>query len=247
MSSTHAFPPNFPPPQGLYDPRHEKDACGVAMVATLTGEASHDIVAKALTALRNLDHRGAAGAEVNSGDGAGILLQVPDAFLRDVTDFELPPARAYAVGTAFLPGDDEAVAAIRRRIEEIADEEGLAVLGWREVPVDDSTLGATARSVMPRFVQLFVAGKGARVTGMALERLAFCLRKRAESETDVYFPSLSSTGPRSCTSALDPRRARKLATSSPAWRGNADASAVSAEAAPTATATTVPEAALARG
>ena len=192
MSSTHAFPPNFPPPQGLYDPRHEKDACGVAMVATLTGEASHDIVAKALTALRNLDHRGAAGAEVNSGDGAGILLQVPDAFLRDVTDFELPPARAYAVGTAFLPGDDEAVAAIRRRIEEIADEEGLAVLGWREVPVDDSTLGATARSVMPRFVQLFVAGKGARVTGMALERLAFCLRKRAESETDVYFPSLSS-------------------------------------------------------
>ena len=100
MASMHAFPPNFPPPQGLYDPRHEKDACGVAMVATLTGEASHDIVAKALTALRNLDHRGAAGAEVNSGDGAGILLQVPDAFLRDVVDFDLPNARSYAVGTA---------------------------------------------------------------------------------------------------------------------------------------------------
>lgn len=195
MSSTHAFPPNFPPAQGLYDPRHEKDACGVAMVATLTGEASHDIVAKALTALRNLDHRGAAGAEVNSGDGAGILLQVPDAFLREVTaelGFELPAARAYAVGTAFLPGDADAVAGTRRRIEEIADEEGLTVLGWREVPVDDSTLGATARSVMPAFAQLFVAGKGSRVTGMALERLAFCLRKRAESETDVYFPSLSS-------------------------------------------------------
>ena len=75
----HAFPPR----QGLYDPRHENDACGVAFVATLTGEASHDIVAKALTALRNLDHRGAAGAEPNSGDGAGILMQVPDAFLRD--------------------------------------------------------------------------------------------------------------------------------------------------------------------
>ncbi len=195
MSSMHAFPPSFPPPQGLYDPRHEKDACGVAMVATLTGEASHDIVVKALTALRNLDHRGAAGAEVNSGDGAGILLQVPDAFLREVTreaGFELPPARSYAVGTAFLPGDADAVAATRRRIEEIADEEGLEVLGWREVPVDDTTLGATARSVMPAFAQLFVAGKGARVGGMALERLAFCLRKRAESETDVYFPSLSS-------------------------------------------------------
>lgn len=192
MSSMHAFPPNFPPPQGLYDPRHEKDACGVAMVATLTGEASHEIVAQALTALRNLDHRGAAGAEVNSGDGAGILLQVPDAFLRDVVDFELPTARAYAVGTAFLPGDADQVAATRQRIEEIADEEGLAVLGWREVPVDDSTLGATARSVMPSFAQLFVAGKGSRISGMGLERLAFCLRKRAESETDVYFPSLSS-------------------------------------------------------
>jgi glutamate synthase (NADPH/NADH) large chain len=188
----HAFPPSFPPAQGLYDPRHEKDACGVAMVATLTGEASHDIVAKALTALRNLDHRGAAGAEVNSGDGAGILLQVPDAFLREVTDFELPPARSYAVGTAFLPGDADAVTKTRQRIEEIADEEGLAVLGWREVPVDDATLGATARSVMPTFAQVFVAGRGSRVSGMGLERLAFCLRKRAESETDVYFPSLSS-------------------------------------------------------
>jgi glutamate synthase (NADPH/NADH) large chain len=184
----HAFPPS----QGLYDPRHEKDACGVAMVATLTGEASHDIVAKALTALRNLDHRGAAGAEVNSGDGAGILMQVPDAFLREVVHFELPPARAYAVGTAFLPGDADAVAKTRQRIEEIADEEGLTVLGWRELPVDDTTLGATARSVMPSFAQVFVAGRGARVSGMALERRAFCLRKRAESETDVYFPSLSS-------------------------------------------------------
>ncbi|WP_210503848.1 glutamate synthase large subunit [Nocardioides xinjiangensis] len=187
----HAFPPS----QGLYDPRHEKDACGVAMVATLTGEASHDIVVKALTALRNLDHRGAAGAEVNSGDGAGILLQVPDAFLREVTrdlGFELPPSRAYAVGTAFLPGDADAVAKTRQRIEEIADEEGLSVLGWRDLPVDDSTLGATARSVMPTFAQVFVAGKGSRISGMGLERLAFCLRKRAESETDVYFPSLSS-------------------------------------------------------
>ncbi|MBL0748210.1 glutamate synthase large subunit [Nocardioides baculatus] len=192
MSPTHEFPPGFPAPQGLYDPRHEKDACGVAMVATLTGEASHDIVAKALTALRNLDHRGAAGAEVNSGDGAGILLQVPDAFLREVVDFDLPGARAYAVGTAFLPGDADQVAATRRRIEEIAEEEGLAVLGWRDVPVDDSTLGATARSVMPTFAQLFVAGRASRVSGMALERMAFCLRKRAESDTDVYFPSLSS-------------------------------------------------------
>ncbi|WP_460798549.1 glutamate synthase large subunit [Nocardioides pacificus] len=182
----------FPAPQGLYDPRHEHDACGVAFVATLTGVASHDIVAKALTALRNLDHRGAAGAEQNSGDGAGILLQVPDAFLREVVDFELPTSQAYAVGTAFLPGDDENIAKTKTRIEEIAAEEGLAVLGWREVPIDASNVGTLARGVMPSFSQLFVAGAGGRVTGMALERLAFCLRKRAERETDVYFPSLSS-------------------------------------------------------
>ncbi|SDC96947.1 glutamate synthase large subunit [Nocardioides lianchengensis] len=182
----------FPPPQGLYDPRHERDACGVAFVATLTGVASHDIVAKALTALRNLEHRGAAGAEPNSGDGAGILMQVPDAFLRAVAGFDLPAAGAYAVGTAFLPGNADEVASTRARIEEIATEEGLAVLGWRDVPVNPDILGKTALGVMPTFVQLFVAGAGQRVTGMALERLAFCLRKRAERETDVYFPSLSS-------------------------------------------------------
>lgn len=191
MQISHAFPP----PQGLYDPRHEHDACGVAFVATLTGVASHDIVKKGITALRNLDHRGAAGAEQNTGDGAGILLQVPDAFLRAVTQdagFELPAQHAYAVGTAFLPADVEQAAKAKDRIEEIAAEEGLTVLGWREVPTDPSELGGMALGVLPSFSQLFVAGSGSRVTGMALERLAFCLRKRAEHEADVYFPSLSS-------------------------------------------------------
>ena len=108
----------FPPPQGLYDGLHEHDACGVAFVATLTGVASHDIVAKAITALRNLEHRGATGAEPDSGDGAGILFQVPDRFFRAAVDFELPPARSYAVGTAFLPGDEEQVKKTRARIEE---------------------------------------------------------------------------------------------------------------------------------
>jgi glutamate synthase (NADPH) large chain len=182
----------FPPPQGLYDGLHEHDACGVAFVATLTGVASHDIVAKAITALRNLEHRGATGAEPDSGDGAGILLQVPDRFLREVVDFELPAARAYAVGTAFLPGDEEQVAKTRLSIEEIAAEEGLKVLGWRDVPVDPRLLGATAVSVMPAFSQIFVTASSGRLVGMALERLAFCLRKRSERETDVYFPSLSS-------------------------------------------------------
>ena len=200
--SVPPFPPTVVPPmartrpaEGLYDPRFEHDACGVAFVATLTGEASHDIVVKALTALRNLEHRGAAGAEPNSGDGAGILLQVPDAFLRAVCadeGFELTPAGTYAVGTAFLPGDDDQVTKTRRRIEELAEEEGLAVLGWRDVPTQPGVLGATARSVMPAFSQVFVSGAGQRVAGMALERRAFCLRKRAEKETEVYFPSLSS-------------------------------------------------------
>ena len=191
MPYSHAFPP----PQGLYDPRHEHDACGVAFVATLTGVASHQIIEQGISALLNLDHRGAAGAEVNSGDGAGILIQVPDAFLREVTaelGFELPAPHAYAVGTAFLPAEEEQAAKTRQRIEEIAAEEGLTVLGWREVPVDPASLGSTARAVMPSFAQLFVAGSGSRVTGMALERQAFCLRKRAEHETDAYFPSLSS-------------------------------------------------------
>ncbi len=180
-----------PPAQGLYDPRFEHDACGVAFVATLTGEPSHSIVEQALTALRNLDHRGAAGAEPNSGDGAGILIQIPDAFLRDVVDFELPPRGAYAVGSAFLDGDADQVAKTRQRIEELADEEGLGVLGWRDVPVDPTGLGATARGVMPSFSQLFVEARGVRITGLALERMVFCLRKRAEHETDVYFGSLS--------------------------------------------------------
>ncbi len=113
----------LPAPQGLYDGRHEHDACGVAFVADMHGRATHDIVDKALTALRNLEHRGAQGAEPETGDGAGILIQVPDAYLRSVVEFELPPARAYAVGTAFLPADDEAERKAMDAIERLAGEE----------------------------------------------------------------------------------------------------------------------------
>ncbi|MFD0413708.1 glutamate synthase large subunit [Streptomyces sp. NPDC127108] len=181
----------------MYDPRNEHDACGVGFVATLTGEASHELVEQALTVLRNLEHRGATGSEPDSGDGAGILLQVPDAFLREVAGFSLPEAGAYAVGIAFLPQDsvDESVS----RIETIAAEEGLTVLGWREVPVAPTLLGATARSTMPVFRQLFVAGGtsrtesgGGEASGLVLDRKAFVLRKRAEREAATYFPSLSA-------------------------------------------------------
>jgi len=191
------------PAAGLYDPAYEHDACGVAFVADLAGRRDHDIVRNALTALRNLEHRGARGGEPDTGDGAGILLQVPDGFLREVVDFELPEPGQYAVGTAFLPREDTAEAAVMAAVEDIAAQEGMRILGWRELPVDPEDVGPTARSAMPRFRQLFLAGDGNQpgatepasagwaVTGLDLERRVYCVRKRAERDLDVYFPSLS--------------------------------------------------------
>jgi glutamate synthase (NADPH/NADH) large chain len=182
-----ALSSNYPTPQGLYDPANEHDACGVAMVATLNKVATHEIVAKALTALRNLEHRGASGAEPDSGDGAGILIRVPDAFYRAVVDFELPAENSYATGIAFIASGKD----LTSEVEKLASEEGLSVLGWRTLPINSSSLGKTALSVMPDFVQIFLAGKNGE-SGIALDRKAFCLRKRAEHSLDLYFPSLSS-------------------------------------------------------
>ena len=178
---------NYPIAQGLYNPANEHDACGVAMVATLNKVATHDIVAKGLTALRNLEHRGASGAEPDSGDGAGILICVPDAFYRSAVTFELPSEGAYATGIGFV----EPSADVKDSIAAIAREEGLTVLGWRELPINSSALGNTALSVMPRFEQLFIAGLK-NETGITLDRLAFCLRKRVEHTLPIYFSSLSS-------------------------------------------------------
>ncbi len=178
-------------PEGLYDPAFEHDACGVAMVATLTAEPSHSIIAQGLVALRNLDHRGATGADPLTGDGAGILLQVPDAFLRADVDFALPRAGAYAVGNAFLPTEPELRAKAKASIEQIAAEEHLTVLGWRTVRADASSLSELSRSNMPHFEQLFVTGSGAPLQGIALDRLAYCLRRRVQHEVGVYFASLS--------------------------------------------------------
>ena len=182
---------NLPFAQGLYDPTREHDACGVAFVATLTGAGSHGVIAKALMALRNLDHRGASGSEPDSGDGAGILLQVPDTFLRANVAFELPPAGQYAVGIAFLPETDTQVAASKSTVERIARDEGLLVLGWRTVPTDPTLVGITAQSVMPNFEQLFLSSPQG-LSGLALDRQVYAVRKRAERETDIYFSSLSS-------------------------------------------------------
>ena len=189
-----------PSSQGLYNPAFEHDACGVAMVADMHGRRSRDIVDKAITALVNLEHRGAQGAEPHTGDGAGILLQVPDEFLRAVVEFDLPEYGSYATGIAFLPQSSKDAAAACESVEKIVEAEGLEVLGWREVPTDESSLGALARDAMPTFRQLFIAG----ASGMDLERRAYVVRKRAEHELGtkgpgqdgpgretVYFPSLS--------------------------------------------------------
>jgi glutamate synthase (NADPH/NADH) large chain len=178
--------------QGLYNSGFEHDACGVALIATMRGSAGHDIIDHGLTALRNLEHRGATGADPLVGDGAGILTQIPDAFLREVVDFELPARGAYAAGIAFLPADENERAAAMATIAAIAKEEGLKVLGWRDVPTAAEIVGDSARACMPYFRQLFVTSSAGRVVGLGLERLAFCLRKRAEHEATVYFPSLSA-------------------------------------------------------
>ncbi len=181
-----------PPSQGLYDPRHEKDACGVAFVATLTGMPSREVVQHALTALVNLEHRGASGSEPDSGDGAGILLQVPDALLRRVADMDLPIPGYYATGIGFLPVDLRERAEAMRSISAIADDEGVVVLGWREVPTDPTLVGATARSCMPAFWQIFLADAAGEASGLDLDRLIYGVRKRIEHEIGIYFASLSS-------------------------------------------------------
>ncbi len=185
-----------PPAQGLYDPAFETDSCGVAFVADLHGRPTHEIVTQALTALHNLDHRGAAGAEPSSGDGAGITVQVPDGFLRAVLEIELPPPGAYAVGNVFLPAEDEQFAQTSELVESVAAEEGLVVLSWRKLPIVSDSLGPTALGVMPRFRQLFVSGEQGE-TGMELERRAYALRKVAERRArsagaQLYFASLST-------------------------------------------------------
>ncbi|RYI23632.1 glutamate synthase large subunit [Dermacoccus sp. 147Ba] len=189
--SAHAFSAQ-PSAQGLYDPTFEHDACGVALVATMRGHGGHDIVDAALLALTNLDHRGATGADPLVGDGAGILTQIPDEFLRAVVDFDLPAKGEYAVGIAFLPQDADGQWAVGEKFDAIAEEEGLTVLGWRDVPVDPSVVGESARETMPVFRQVFLAAADGSVSGLELDRRAFCARKRAEHDLDVYFASLSA-------------------------------------------------------
>ncbi|MBX7161071.1 MAG: glutamate synthase large subunit [Acidimicrobiia bacterium] len=191
-----SFETDLPQRQGLYDPAFEHDACGVAFVVDMKGRRSHDLVEKGLDSLCNLEHRGASGAEVNTGDGAGILIQMPDRFLREAVDFALPPADAYACGIGFVPRDPAAAEDAFTAIAKLVQSEGLAVLGWRDVPTVDTMIGSAARATMPRFRMLFVAADeahGEPLAGDRLERRAYIVRKRIENEVGgVYFPSLST-------------------------------------------------------
>jgi glutamate synthase (ferredoxin) len=197
--------PLLPGPQGLYDPAYEHDACGVGFVVDLKGRKSHDIVRKALTILDNLEHRGACGCEKNTGDGAGILLQMPHAFLERACagiGMRLPAPGAYGAGICFLPTDPGE----RRRCEEIVEqvvrEEGQTLLGWRDVPTDHSLIGATARRTEPVMRQVFIGQSqvGRPLAGLDLERKLYVIRRRAENAVAAsglkqagtfYVPSLS--------------------------------------------------------
>lgn len=173
--------------RGLYVPELEHDACGVGMVANITGERTHAIIDQALEVLVNLGHRGASGADPLTGDGAGITLQMPHAFMQKVakeSGFELPDERRYGVAMCFLPNDANLNAASKKALEDAANENGLSVLGWRDVPTDPSVIGVTAQAVMPKFEQLFVAAPDG-VEGDDLERALYLARKSAEKRLIV--------------------------------------------------------------
>lgn len=189
-----------PRKQGLYDPRFEHDACGVGFIVHKTGKKSHDIVEQALTILLNLDHRGACGAEKNTGDGAGILCQIPDLFFRKVTSnlgFTLPAAGQYGVGMLYTAPDAEIRGKSRQEFEKIAAEEGLKVLGWRDVPTDNSSLGNSAKSTEPFIEQVFIERDANLSDDLAFERKLYVIRKRShlsrQSFNRYWYPcSISS-------------------------------------------------------
>ena len=193
----------LPAPQGLYDPRLEHDACGIGFVANIKGHRSHDIIVKGIQVLINLTHRGACGCDPETGDGAGVLIQIPHAFFaRECArlGFTLPPAGEYGVGMTFLPVERHPRLLCEGIIERIVCEEGLTVLGWRDTPIDGSAIGRVARASQP-YIQQILVGRAKAMTEEELERKLYIVRKRAEAEiaaSDVpdkdffYIPSLSA-------------------------------------------------------
>jgi glutamate synthase (ferredoxin) len=190
VNSSRNTPPggprlDLPPRQGLYDPQFEKDACGVGFVANIKGRKSHDLIQQGLQILKNLDHRGACGCEVNTGDGAGILLQMPDEFCREVatqSGIELPPVGEYGVAMLFLPPNPRFRRNLELAFEKIVNSEGLEFLGWRTVPTDNSSLGETAIDSEPFIRQAFI-GRGPDIKNqLDFERRLYVARKRTFTE-----------------------------------------------------------------
>ncbi len=192
---------SLPPKQGLYDPANEHDACGVGFVANIKGVKSHQIVQQGLGILNRLTHRGAVGADPRAGDGAGILLQMPDAFLRSVVEFDLPAAGDYAVGMIFLPRNEASRNECEETIEALVRAEGQGVIGWRDVAVDNSGLGYSVKPTEPVVRQIFVSRGGNCSDQDGFERKLFVIRKQIEKLVrdaemeggdDFYFSSFSS-------------------------------------------------------
>ena len=178
--------------QGLYNSSFEHDACGVALVATLNKTPTYKIVASGLEALRNLEHRGASGSEPDSGDGAGILIQIPDDFYRQVVDFELPPQGFYGVGIVFLPKDESEYKEAKEKINSVAKLEDITILGWRDVPTNPNEIGQTAQRVMPRFEMIFIQPANKKLSDIDLDRAIYPFRKIVENSSTAYFASLSA-------------------------------------------------------
>ena len=178
--------------QGLYDPSSEHDACGVGMVTTLNKRPERKIIDDAIEVLVNLNHRGAVGAEENTGDGAGILMSMPDEFMRATAGVELPEAGHYAAGIAFLDRDIATSGQQEQAIASIVREEGLEVLAWRVVPTNPDGLGLQALASMPSFKTLVIADAEGKLAGIELDRKTFRIRKRVEHEVGIYFASLSA-------------------------------------------------------
>lgn len=176
----------------MYDPAAEHDACGVGMVATLNGRPERRVIDDAIEVLINLNHRGAVGAEENTGDGAGILMAMPHEFMRRAIGERLPESGHYIAGIAFLDRDPAACATQQQRIAAIAKEEGLATLAWRTVPTNPDGLGLQALATMPTFTMLVLTDPEGELEGIGLDRVAFRVRKRVEHEVGTYFASLSA-------------------------------------------------------
>jgi glutamate synthase (ferredoxin) len=186
MQQPHSgAPQGINPPQGLYHPRFEHDACGIGFVAHVKGRKSHEIVQQALTVLQNMDHRGARGSEEDTGDGAGILLQLPHAFLQQACreiQVKLPEPGDYGAGMLHLPRDPAPRQRCQEQFAAIVHEEGQKLLGWRTVPTDNGSLGRAARSAEPAVCQVFIGKGSVSSHPLAFERKLYVIRRRAERE-----------------------------------------------------------------